>query len=128
MNELVFYRCEPCGNLIVMIENSGVIPECCGTHMTRLEPCSVDASLEKHVPVILQKGKDVWVEIGSIAHPMTSQHFIKWIIVQTDRGAYARTLEPDELPTIHFRINPDEDVIAAYAYCNLHGLWSSSPA
>ena len=36
MKELIMYRCEICGNLICMIEDSGVVPECCGAEMTRI--------------------------------------------------------------------------------------------
>lgn len=52
MENKVFYRCNICDNLIGMIENSGNIPICCGEKMERLEPGKVDASHEKHVPVI----------------------------------------------------------------------------
>ena len=123
MKELITYKCPICGNMAVMIEHSGVNPVCCGKPMQLLPANMQDASFEKHIPVITQQGKDVYIKIGEDAHPMTEEHFILWIAVLTDRAMYMRTLRKIDFPEAHFSINTDEDVTAAYAYCNLHGLW-----
>lgn len=125
MENLVFYRCDICGNLIVMIENSGNIPQCCGQAMERLEPGKVDAVKEKHVPVITCDDKKVTITVGEIPHPMSELHYIEWICLQTNRGVYMRRLYPGEVPSVHFRLCASEKPICAYEYCNLHGLWQS---
>ena len=79
--------------------------------------------MKKHIPVISQNGKNVYIRIGEEAHPMTEKHYIQWVVLLTDRGVYTRALRQTDLPEAHFSINTDEDVTAAYAYCNLHGLW-----
>ena len=84
MSDSRFYVCKHCGNLVGMIHNAGVPMVCCGEPMTELIPGSVDASAEKHVPVIQVEGDLVKVEIGSAAHPMVEEHFIQWVYLQTD--------------------------------------------
>ena len=64
-----FYICEHCGNLIGMILDAGVPMMCCGQKMTKLEPGVVEASHEKHIPVVSIEGNRVTVTIGSIEHP-----------------------------------------------------------
>lgn len=123
MKELVIYRCEICGNLIIMVENSGMVPYCCGQSMTHLEANTTDGAIEKHVPIISQRGTDVLVSIGSTSHPMINDHYIMWVILLTNKGAYARKLLPGNNSKVHFSISLDEDITGAYAYCNIHGLW-----
>lgn len=123
MKKLVMYRCEKCGNIILMIKDSGVNPDCCGSPMTLIEPNTADTTSEKHLPIINQKGIRVFVQVGIARHPMTEEHYIEWIILQTSKGAYARVLDPSKSPEATFTVSPDEDVCAAYAYCNVHGLW-----
>jgi len=124
MNEVKFYVCKHCGNLVGMIHNSGVPIICCGEPMTELVPGSVDASKEKHVPVVKVDGDLVTVEVGSAPHPMIEQHFIQWIYLQTEKGGQRKALLPGEAPKATFAVVDDKPV-AAYAYCNLHGLWMS---
>lgn len=123
MRELIFYRCNICGNLICMIDASGVTPSCCGEEMEQVIPNTTDATAEKHVPAIRQDGKHVYVSVGSMPHPMAEEHFIEWITLQTNRGTYTRRLQPGCDPEACFRIQTDEYPIRAYAWCNLHGLW-----
>ena len=123
MKGKVFYRCEICGNLIGMITNSGVVPECCGQAMTELSANTTDASHEKHVPVVEIQGNDVKVMVGEAAHPMMPEHFIEWIFLQTTQGGHRRSLSPGDAPEAHFVLGPDEKATVAYDYCNLHGLW-----
>ena len=67
-----FYICEHCGNLIGMIHDAGVPMMCCGQKMTKLEPGVVEASHEKHIPVVSVDGNIVTVTIGSVEHLMVS--------------------------------------------------------
>lgn len=120
---LKFYRCNKCGNLIGMVHNSGVAVYCCGEAMEGLIPSSTDASREKHLPVITVSQNLVTVTVGEVLHPMMAEHYIQWIYLQTDKGDQRRCLAPGDRPCATFALMNGESVIAAYAYCNLHGLW-----
>lgn len=124
MCEIRFYVCEHCGNIVGMIHNAGVPMMCCGQKMTELVPNTVEASVEKHLPVVTFDGDLVKVEIGSTAHPMVEEHHIEWVYVQTDRGGQRKCLKVGEEPEVHFALC-DEKVVAVYAYCNIHGLWKT---
>lgn len=117
-----FYICEHCGNLIGMINDAGVPMMCCGQKMKKLEAGVVEASHEKHIPVVTVDGNIVTVVIGSVEHPMVAEHSILWVYLQTDKGGQRKCLEVGKAPIVTFALS-DEKPIAAYAYCNLHGLW-----
>lgn len=119
-----FFICEQCGNLIGMINDSGVPMMCCGEEMRKLEPGVVEASHEKHIPVVTVDGNIVTVTIGSVEHPMVEEHHIVWVYLQTDRGGQRKCLEVGKKPTVNFAL-ADEKPVAAYAYCNIHGLWKT---
>lgn len=124
MCQTKFYICEHCGNIIGLIHDAGVPMMCCGQKMTKLEPGVVDASKEKHVPVITVEGDLVKVSIGVVEHPMTDEHHIAWVYLQTDRGGQRKCLKAGEKPEVAFVLK-DETPLAVYAYCNLHGLWKA---
>ena len=124
MNDKKFYICEHCGNVVEMVKDSGVPVMCCGQKMTLLEPGVVEASHEKHIPVVKVEGNLVNVNVGSVDHPMSEEHSILWIYLQTDKGGYRKNLEPGKEPKAVFSLN-DEKPVAVYAYCNLHGLWKT---
>ena len=120
-----FYICEHCGNLINLVHDAGVPIMCCGKKMTKLEPGTTEASEEKHVPVISVSDNLVSVAIGEVEHPMTAAHSILWVFLQTDRGAQRKALHVGDAPVVTFALCAGEKPIAAYAYCNLHGLWKA---
>lgn len=124
MCETKFYICEHCGNIIGLVHNAGVPMMCCGQKMTQLIPGTVEASVEKHLPVVTVDGDKVIVEIGSVAHPMVEEHSILWVYLQTDRGGQRKCLNVGEEPKVVFAL-ADEKPVAVYAYCNLHGLWKT---
>lgn len=126
--QLDFYRCSVCGNLIIKLNDSGIIPQCCGRDMERLEPNSIDASTEYHVPKIMMDGNKLHVFVGNEPHPMTSTHHIQWIVVKTCFGIYLKELKPEDEPMAIFKLCKDEDVQCVYCYCNLHGLWKGKCA
>ena len=117
-----FYICEHCGNLIGMINDAGVPMVCCGQKMKALVPNTVEASGEKHIPVVSVADGIVNVNVGSVDHPMAEEHFIEWVYVETEKGGQRKSLTPGENPNVKFWIGDDKPV-AVYAYCNLHGLW-----
>ena len=123
---MTFYKCEHCGNIIAYIHDSGVRCECCGEAMKPIEPNTTDAAGEKHVPVIEQNGQTVIVTVGSVEHPMLDAHYIEWILLETKEGRQRKTLKPGEKPVANFAITDGDSVVAAYEYCNLHGLWKSN--
>lgn len=119
-----FYICEKCGNIVGKIHDSGVSLVCCGQKMTKLEAGVVEASREKHIPELSVNGNVVEVVVGSVLHPMTEEHNISWVYLETDKGGQRKNLNPGDEPKVSFALT-DEKPIAVYAYCNLHGLWKA---
>lgn len=122
-DEQKFYKCEQCGNLIGLINNAGVPLTCCDEKMKELIPNTTEAAVEKHIPVVTVEGNQVTVEIGSIAHPMTKEHYITFVYIQTKKGGQRKELNPGDEPKVTFMLTEDDELVSAYAYCNLHGLW-----
>ena len=120
-----FYRCEHCGNIITFLHDAGVLVHCCGQKMSELVPGTVDAALEKHVPVVHIQGRMVTVQVGSVEHPMIPEHYIQWIAVETKQGCQIKHLSPGQKPAASFALSEDDEFVAAYEYCNLHRLWKS---
>ena len=119
-----FYICEKCGNLVGVINASGVPMVCCGQKMTKLEAGVVEASREKHIPVVEVFGDSVKVTVGSVLHPMSEEHSISWVYLQTDKGGQRKCLKPGDAPVVEFALK-NEKPISVFAYCNLHGLWKT---
>ncbi len=117
-----FYICPHCKNIIGMIQDVGVPVFCCGQKMEELVPNTVDASTEKHLPVVAVDGDTITVTVGTAEHPMQEEHLINWVYVQTEKGGQRKNLNPGETPSVSFVIK-DDQAVAVYAYCNLHGLW-----
>lgn len=120
-----FYICEHCGNIAVKVKDAGVPMMCCGQKMKELVPGTVDAAVEKHVPVYQVEGSRVSVRVGAAEHPMLPEHFIEWICLATKQGSQFKALKPGEEPAACFALCEGDSVEAAYAYCNLHGLWKA---
>ena len=118
-----FYVCEHCGNIIDFVKESGVPVMCCGQKMTELVPGTSDGAYEKHVPVVTIDGDKVIVEVGSVEHPMVEVHYIQWIAIETTRGSQRVKLQYTDKPIAEFKLADGEKFVAAYEYCNLHGLW-----
>jgi superoxide reductase len=89
-----------------------------------MEPGTVEASVEKHLPVVAVEGNTVKVVVGSVAHPMQEEHSILWVYLQTDRGGQRKCLKVGAEPVVTFAL-AEEKPLAVYAYCNLHGLWKT---
>ncbi|MGI6118111.1 MAG: desulfoferrodoxin family protein [Bilifractor sp.] len=121
-----FYRCEKCGNFVVFVTpKKACTPKCCGDPMTEVVPNTTDAAVEKHVPVVTVKEGSVKVAVGSAAHPMTDEHYIEFIVLETSDGFQKKDLKPGDAPEAAFALAAGEKAVAAYAYCNLHGLWKA---
>ncbi len=124
-NEMRFYICKHCGNIVVFLKNMGVPVMCCGQKMEELIPGTVEASLEKHIPVYQVRGNIVEVTIGAVEHPMLPEHYIEWIFLKTRFGQQWKNLRPGDAPKACFSLCEGDEVEAVYAYCNLHGLWKT---
>ncbi|MFA6526464.1 MAG: desulfoferrodoxin [Candidatus Buchananbacteria bacterium] len=117
------YKCSVCGNIVEVVFVGGGVLVCCGKEMILQEENSVDASLEKHVPVVEIDGNIASVKIGSVPHPMEDAHYIEWIEVLADGISYKKFLKPGDAPEAQFDLPDGTADITARAYCNLHGLW-----
>lgn len=123
--EQKFYICEHCGKMVALVKESGVPVMCCGQKMTEIIPGTTDAAVEKHVPVYTVENNIVHVKVGEVEHPMTPEHFIEWVSIQTNQGNQRKVLNPGDQPEICFALCDGDEVEAVYAYCNLHGLWKA---
>lgn len=120
-DRLQIYKCETCGNIIeVLHEGKGGLV-CCGKPMQLFVENTVDASREKHVPVIEKTVGGVKVKVGSVPHPMEEKHYIEWVEILAGEKAYRQFLKPGEAPEAAFEVKDEK--ITAREYCNLHGLW-----
>lgn len=120
---LKYYECEKCGNLVEAIIESGMSMTCCDQVMTELIPCTSDGATEKHVPVVTVDGKTVKVCVGEVEHPMLDNHYIEWISIETKLGSQRKKLKPGCKPEAEFLLTDGDEFIAAYEFCNIHGLW-----
>lgn len=119
-----FFICKHCGNMVGLIDNHGAPLSCCGDVMTELVANTVEASAEKHLPVVKVEGDKVSVAVGSVLHPMEEAHHIVFIYLETEKGGQRKALKAGQEPTAEFAL-VDDKLIAVYEYCNLHGLWKT---
>lgn len=117
------YKCQVCGNVVELTIVGGGTLVCCGQPMGQQTPNTVDASQEKHVPVIEKTENGYKVKVGSEAHPMLAEHYIQMIEILADGKSYRKFLNPGEQPEAEFCIEATE--VIAREYCNLHGLWKN---
>ncbi|MBF0496615.1 MAG: desulfoferrodoxin [Deltaproteobacteria bacterium] len=120
---LEVYKCELCGNIVEVLHGAGGELVCCGQPMALLKENTVDASKEKHVPVVEKISGGFKVKVGAVAHPMEEKHYIEWIELIADGKAYRQFLNPGEAPEASFLIEANQ--VTGRAYCNIHGLWKS---
>ncbi len=120
--EVKFYRCNKCGNLVYLVQESGAPLSCCGEKMTQLIPNTQEAAVEKHIPVVEQTDNSVIATVGSVEHPMVEEHFIQWIALVGQDSIQMKYLSPGEKPSAEFYAK-DLESFEVYEYCNLHGLW-----
>ena len=120
-----FFKCAKCGKIVAIVKESACPTVCCGADMKEIVANTVDAAQEKHVPVYTVNGNVVDVNVGSVAHPMTEEHLIEWVMLETEQGNQRKPLKAGQEPKVSFAISAGDKVKAVYAYCNLHGLWKA---
>ncbi len=116
-------KCLLCGNIVEVLHVGAGELVCCGQPMDLMEENTVDAAVEKHIPVIEQVDNGYKVSVGSAAHPMEEKHYIEWIELLAGGKAYREYLQPGDTPEAFFCV--DDDEVSARSYCNLHGNWKS---
>ena len=117
------YLCKHCGNIIAMISAIHAPVMCCGEKMHEMTPGTREASSEKHIPVYEKEGNTVHVAVGAVEHPMTPEHYIEWICLESEHGVQYTHLNPSDKPRAKFALCEGDDVRAVYAFCNQHDLW-----
>lgn len=117
------YKCPLCGNIVEVVHTGAGELVCCGQPMDLISENTVDAALEKHVPVVEKVDNGFKVTVGSVPHPMEEKHWIEWIELMADGKVYRQNLAPGQTPEATFCVDAGE--ATARAYCNLHGLWKS---
>lgn len=126
---LDLYKCNVCGNLVeVVLDGVGELV-CCGEPMEFLEARTQDSEYgEKHVPVFSStddKGEEV--RVGAQLHPMTNEHYIQFVetIAKGKKRVELEYFYPSDEPIM--LIKDKLGLEKARAFCNIHGLWESSP-
>ena len=122
--QLQVYKCEKCGNIVEVLHGGAGELVCCGVAMKLIEPGTVDAAQEKHVPVLEKTANGYKVSVGSVAHPMEEKHYIEWIELIVNGKAYREFLKPGQAPEAEFCVQA-EGTITAREYCNIHGMWQA---
>ena len=115
-------------SVIMLISGGGAELICNGKPMSYLKANTTDAAQEKHVPQVTVDGKKIIVKVGSVEHPMTEAHLIQWIYLQTKKGGQYVHLTASDKPEAEFIVADGDEAIAAYEFCNLHGLWKADIA
>ena len=119
------YKCDGCGVIVESLWNGGEAVLCCGKPMKELVANTTDAAKEKHVPVIEQNGNKVKVKVGSVAHPMTKEHYILFIELLVGNKVLRHDFsESDTVAEAEFLVEGNGPIVAR-EFCNLHGLWST---
>ena len=121
--KLQVYKCDVCGNMVEVVHSGVGELVCCGQPMTRQTENTVDASKEKHVPVIEKVAGGYKVKVGAVAHPMEEKHYIEWIELIAGNKAFRQFLKPGDVPEAFFAV--DASPVSAREFCNLHGLWKA---
>ena len=123
--ETQFFACAQCGTVIEEISGNQDEYPCSGRPLKKLTPNTSEGAQEKHLPVVEQDGKNITVKVGSVFHPMTEEHSIEWVSLQTRKGSQRVRLNPNAEPVAQFVLADGDEAVAAYAYCNLHGFWKT---
>ncbi|MBP8304557.1 MAG: desulfoferrodoxin [Phycisphaerae bacterium] len=114
-------KCPLCGNMVEVVHVGQGEMVCCGQPMKLMKENTVDASKEKHVPVVEKVAGGFKVKVGSVPHPMEEKHYIEWIELTADGKVYRQFLKPGQAAEAVFLIEATS--VGAREYCNLHGLW-----
>lgn len=126
MNSPTFFTCKEKKGILGLITGEKTeILKCIEEHFEELDSTKSEGAGEKHLPCVKTEGSLITVSVGSVLHPMTEDHSIGWIYLETAQGGQIKFLCPDKEPIAEFCLSNGDKAIAAYAYCNLHGFWKT---
>lgn len=118
------YKCLICGNIVEVLHGGPGELVCCGAPMELMVEKTQDQGYEKHVPVVEKTKEGIKVKVGSVPHPMETQHYIEWIEISTDDGKVRKKfLKPGDKPEMELCASLKGKKLEIRAYCNVHGLW-----
>lgn len=120
--EFILKQCKKCGATVEIIqdctcENCGIV--CCGEQMQTVVPNSVDASVEKHLPVYEVVGNYVVV---TVPHVMEDEHYIEYVAIDSEKLNAKKYFNPGEKAIAVFPYVKGSEI---YSYCNKHGIWKT---
>lgn len=121
----IFLTCSQCSAVLEVIGGSREKLTVSGSPFEELTPNTSDGAVEKHLPVVERDGCRVTVKVGSVFHPMTPEHSIEWVYLETKKGSQLIRFTPQDEPSATFVLAEGDEPVAAYAYCNLHGFWKT---
>lgn len=125
-NKMKFYICPTCGNVVELVEDHGMSVFCCGKKMDELVPNTVEAAVEKHIPVATVENGALKVSVGEVEHPSIAAHWIPFIAVKAGDLVMRRSIKATEKPEAIFPLGDFKGEVEVYAWCNLHGMWKST--
>ncbi len=120
------YKCNICGNIVEVLHAGAGQLVCCGQPMQLLTEKIDDIGKEKHIPIIEIENGTIKVKVGSIAHPMESNHYIEWVEIIVNDEVYRKTFKPGIKPEVELKIGRTIRETVVRVYCNIHGLWKST--
>lgn len=126
MKLVQFYKCQDCDSVVLEMSPGKQACEVPSKLNLIVQSNEETASMEKHKPVVTYRDTTLSVSVSAKPHPMTAEHYIQWIYVQTLTGGMIRQFSPGDEPKAVFTAQKD-NIAGVYAYCNLHGLWKADP-
>ena len=118
------YKCSVCGNIVEILHEGMGQLVCCNKPMDQQTENTVDATTEKHVPIITKTEDGATIRVGSVDHPMDDEHHIEWIEILVGDYVNRKYLKPGDDPEAYFYVHKQPGAIVR-SYCNLHGLWKA---
>ncbi len=119
------YKCNVCGNIVEMVHTGIGQLVCCGEPMQLMEEKDKEEGTEKHLPVVEKIDNNIKIKVGSVEHPMTTEHYIEWIEIIFNGKVGKKFLHPNEKPEVEFEFKNIPENFEIRAYCNVHGLWKA---
>mgnify|MGYP002270768397 CR=1 FL=1 len=107
-----------------LLADTELVLACSGGSLSVL-PADARGTPELHIPVLTVRSGTAHVRVGLAPHPMVPEHWLEWIVLETQQGFSVRRLRPGDAPEALFALPDTETAVGAYAYCNLHGLWKA---
>ena len=118
------YVCPTCGTIVDLVYGDN-IPSCCGAPMVPAEIKTEDYVKEKHVPYIEKVDGGVIVKVGKeTEHPMTPEHYIRYIEIIADGIVMREYLQPGDHPEAFFETEAKEIIATKGGF--LKSKWCGS--